>query len=105
MSDDDAAWNNSLCEVPFYCKTQASPTFNQLFTALWVLILCSITRISTFFPDASQNTQFYLDWVDTIDKLMTTTWQPEHGEHIPPETDGPAGDLVCQIDGLSRRTR
>ena len=33
----------------------ASPIFNQLLAALRVLILCSMTKMSTFAPDASHS--------------------------------------------------
>ena len=56
MGDGDDAWNDYLRNPPFYNKGRASPTFNQLLTALWDLrvILTRITkmRIMIFAPEA-----------------------------------------------------
>ena len=52
MGDGDDAWNDDLRNPQFYDKGRASPTFNQLFAALWDLLLTSITKMGIFAPEA-----------------------------------------------------
>ena len=51
MGDEDDAWNDNLPNQPFYDPGRAFPTFNQLFTALWDLILIHITKMGIFAPE------------------------------------------------------
>ena len=53
MGDDDDSWNDDLRNPPFYDPERASPTFNQLFAALWDLILTRTTKMGIFAPEAS----------------------------------------------------
>ena len=52
MGDDNYTWNDYLRNPPFYDPERASPTFKQLFAALWDLILTCIPKMGIFAPEA-----------------------------------------------------
>ena len=68
MGIDGEILNDNLHQAPFYRKTQASSIFNQLFAALWDLILCRVSTMSTFAPDSHRSlTDIFDEKIPAVD--------------------------------------